>query len=109
MGTAVRFLVLVILICIGEARQCYNCTGDCVRYSECKGSCFTSVRELGGDEVRSCIEETEETHCIPEDKAGVKYKTCYCNTELCNPASTPVHLDILLFLVICVQLLLRMR
>ncbi|MPC08437.1 hypothetical protein E2C01_001024 [Portunus trituberculatus] len=56
---------------------------------------FTAPPELiqtrtGGDEVRSCIEDTEETHCIPEENNGVLYKTCYCNTELCNPASTPL-------------------
>ena len=63
----------------------------------------------GGDEVRNCIEDTEESRCISEDKDGVLHKTCYCNTERCNTASTPVHLDYLLFLIIAAPLFLRVR
>ncbi|KAG0720491.1 hypothetical protein GWK47_048409 [Chionoecetes opilio] len=111
MGTAVRaMVVLVAVICVGEARECYNCTGDCVRSSDCKGSCFSSVPELGGDEIRGCINETKESQCVPDNKDEVLLKTCYCNTELCNPASTPVHLDIFLFLLlISAPILLRVR
>lgn len=31
----------------GEARMCYNCTGDCVRSSDCDGSCISTVPSVG--------------------------------------------------------------
>ncbi|XP_050714245.1 uncharacterized protein LOC126997290 [Eriocheir sinensis] len=109
MYSAARLIVWLALICLGEARECYNCTGDCVRFTDCKGSCFTRVRELGSDEIRSCIEETEETKCIAEIDGGEYYKTCYCNTERCNPATTPGHPGFLVLILITVTLLLRVR
>ncbi|KAG7175430.1 hypothetical protein Hamer_G001522 [Homarus americanus] len=76
-----------MLLCRGEGRLCYNCIGNCVTDSECKGSCTTSVLELGGNEERSCINETVEARCISEERMGEKYKTCFCNTERCNSSS----------------------
>lgn len=95
----------------GEARVCYNCTGDCVRDLECKGSCTTSVPELGGDEIRSCIEDTVEARCISKEIETVFYKMCFCNTERCNlaPATTPPTLMMLPGLLLPLLVLLKLR
>ncbi|XP_071545317.1 uncharacterized protein [Panulirus ornatus] len=87
MKTSLYLVAALAFLQLGAARVCYNCTGDCVRDTECKGSCTTSVPELGGNEVRSCIDEIEEAKCISENIGGERYKTCYCNTERCNSSS----------------------
>ncbi|XP_042210737.1 uncharacterized protein LOC121858362 [Homarus americanus] len=79
--------IVTTFLHLSEGRLCYNCIGNCVTDSECKGSCTTSVLELGGNEERSCINETVEARCISEERMGEKYKTCFCNTERCNSSS----------------------
>ncbi|XP_069955545.1 uncharacterized protein [Cherax quadricarinatus] len=91
-------MLLATLTHLCEGRMCYNCTGDCVSDIDCKGSCTTSVPELGGNEERSCLDDTVEAKCISEMKGRERYKTCFCNTERCNTASD-ILTDVLLTLL----------